>query len=436
MTGPETTVTYKAPRNVEEATARLSSAEVPGEIVEVARRLQAAGHQAVLVGGSVRDALLGLPASDWDLATSATPDEVQALFRRTIPTGIEHGTVTVLVRPPGGDGPRVPVEVTTFRGEGDYTDGRRPSSVTFHRDLVEDLARRDFTVNAFAWDPVRHVFEDPFDGLHDLQAKVIRAVGDPSERFAEDGLRTMRAVRFCATLGFSLDPATHDAIGPALGVLDKVSRERVHVELFKLLGAPRPSLGLWPMLDTGMWGHVLPELPRDQCEQAITAVDRLPADPTLRLARLLWPRARQDDAGRSIVLECTDRLRPSRQERQRIEALTSDEVAALPLADTPAAVRRIVSRLGREHLEDALALLELPADHAETIRSACRDAPLTTGELAIKGRDLIAAGLVRPGPAVGALQRDLLDRVLDDPTLNDPPALLAVARELTRETPR
>src|SRR5690606_36063276 len=150
VTGPETTVTYKAPRNVEEATARLSSAEVPGEIVEVARRLQAAGHQAVLVGGSVRDALLGLPASDWDLATPATPDEVQALFRRTIPTGIEHGTVTVLVRPPGGDGPRVPVEVTTFRGEGDYTDGRRPSSVTRHRDLVEDLARRDVTVNAFA----------------------------------------------------------------------------------------------------------------------------------------------------------------------------------------------------------------------------------------------------------------------------------------------
>ncbi|MBC8068946.1 MAG: hypothetical protein IAG13_11485, partial [Deltaproteobacteria bacterium] len=192
------------PREHAEAIARLRDAAIPEPILEVAQKLQQAGHAAVMVGGAVRDVLLGLPAADWDLASSARPEEVQATFKRTIPTGIEHGTVTVLVRNPGG-GPAIGVEVTTFRGEGAYTDGRRPSEVTFLRDLTEDLARRDFTVNAFAWDPFAKVFSDPFEGLADLHAGLLRAVGEPARRFGEDGLRTMRAVRLCATRELALE---------------------------------------------------------------------------------------------------------------------------------------------------------------------------------------------------------------------------------------
>ena len=292
--GPTDRYTAEVPKDVAQAADRLGRAFVPAPIVQVVRELQAAGHQAVLVGGAVRDAILGMPVSDWDVATSALPTDVQSLFARTIPTGIEHGTVTVLVR---GDEAPTPVEVTTFRGEGAYVDGRRPSEVTFDADLREDLARRDFTVNAFAWDPIGRGLSDPWGGLADLGRGLIRAVGDPNERFAEDGLRTMRAVRFCATHGLRLEAATEAAIPPALPVLDRVSRERVHIELTKLLASERPSLGLRPMLRTGMWPHVLPAID-DDADAAIEAVDRLPADPTVRLARLLLPlvdRGRADE---------------------------------------------------------------------------------------------------------------------------------------------
>src|SRR5688572_6364226 len=178
------------PADADAAAAVLARADVPDAIATVARRLQEAGHAAVLVGGAVRDALLGLPVADWDVASSATPDEVTALFRRTIPTGVQHGTVTVLVAT--GKRSHAAVEVTTFRGEGEYVDGRRPQSVHFHRSLVDDLARRDLTINAFAWDPVRSNFTDPFGGLADLRDGIVRAVGDPVARFCEDGLRTMR----------------------------------------------------------------------------------------------------------------------------------------------------------------------------------------------------------------------------------------------------
>ncbi|MCA9714725.1 MAG: tRNA cytidylyltransferase, partial [Myxococcales bacterium] len=184
------------------ATCRLLEAQsLPSSLMTVARTLHDAGHEVVLVGGAVRDCLLGRARGDWDLATSATPDEVTRLFRKTIPTGVEHGTVTVVL---GKGARRVVTEVTTFRGEGDYVDGRRPSEVEFLRELEADLARRDFTVNAFAWNPLTRVFTDCFDGLRDLNRGVIRAVGDPVARFGEDGLRAMRAVRFCATLGYRL----------------------------------------------------------------------------------------------------------------------------------------------------------------------------------------------------------------------------------------
>ena len=373
------------------------------------------------MGGAVRDALLGIPHEDWDLATSATPEEVQALFKKTIPTGIDHGTVTVMVRV-GGE--RSPVEVTTFRGEGAYEDGRRPCKVTFHRDLVEDLARRDFTVNAFAWDPVGEEFTDPFGGLGDLDRGLIRAVGDPAERFTEDGLRTMRAVRFCATREFTLDPATHDAIRPALPVLAKVSRERVMIELTKLLESRLPSRGLLPMAETGMWPLVLPELNDDPRGAAIAAVDALPRRLDIRLARLLLP---ADPAAAESAL---NNLKPSRHLRATVLALVSTRADHLANANTDPNRRRAAAALGRAHVEPALTIRGVDPAPALT---AIKDAPLTPGELAIKGGQLIEAGLVKKGPGVRDLLETLLDWTHEDPARNTYDALLTRSRETNPE---
>lgn len=408
--------------------AMLSAAPVPPPVVDVARQLQNAGHAAVLVGGAVRDVLLGLPASDWDLASSATPDEVMALFPKTIPTGVQHGTVTVLVR---GGGQTHPVEITTFRGEGAYVDGRRPQSVTFLRHLIEDLARRDFTINAFAWDPVALRFSDPFDGLSDLAEGIVRAVGIPLHRFREDGLRTMRAVRFCATRNLRLEAATEAAIPDALDVLARVSRERVHVELVKLLGSAEPSRGLVPMWRTGIWPHALEPLASDaEYEEAIAAVDRMAPDATARLARLLWPiGSHGGGAAQARIEACVEALKPSRAERATVLALTGEAARALQHATTPVEIRRAVSRLRPEHLPAALDVLGFDPAQRDRVRDAIEGAALTVGELALKGGDLIAEAVVPKGPAVGQRLTELLDDVLVDPGLNTRERLLERARE-------
>ena len=428
---------FEAPRDVDEACARMREVEVPGAILDVLQTLGRAGFHGVVVGGAVRDALLGgvREEGDWDVASDATPDEVLDLFPRTIPTGIEHGTVTVLS---GRGAGRHAIELTTFRGEGAYHDGRRPSEVRFLRELEADLARRDLTINAFAWDPVNEVFTDAFDGLGDLRAGLIRAVGDPARRFSEDGLRTMRAVRFAATMGFLLAPETEAAIEGALGVFDQVSRERVRVELIKLLAAPRPSLGLEPMARTGLWDRVLAPLGEQARAETIAAVDELPARPVLRLARLLWP-VREDQ---EQVERVVDALRPSRDERERVLELTSktvDELAAWvelgeeEAADEAPALRRIVAELGRPYLDDALDLLALDAAARERVAAAIAGAPLTTKELAVKGRDLIAAGVAKPGPALGELLAALFEWVLDEPSRNERERLLDHARALAAD---
>ena len=211
-------------------------AEVPPDVLAICRRLREAGHQAHLVGGGVRDMLIGRPPADFDLATDARPEAVVALFGTTfaIPTGLKHGTITVLSET------RRPIEVTTFRGEGEYLDGRRPVSVSYVDTLEEDLSRRDFTMNAVAFDPLGGRLCDPFDGQGDLARKLIRAVGDPLVRFREDGLRPLRAVRQAAQLEFEVDRPTLEAIPPTLDVFRKVSAERIRDELFKMLGARQP----------------------------------------------------------------------------------------------------------------------------------------------------------------------------------------------------
>jgi tRNA nucleotidyltransferase (CCA-adding enzyme) len=232
---------------------RVDLAAVPRDVLELCERLRSQGKRAWIVGGCVRDLLLGRTASDWDVATDARPKELLRIFPRAIPTGIEHGTVTVVK-----EGHHY--EVTTLRGEGTYTDGRRPDWVEFVDDITADLARRDFTVNAIAVDPLDGKLIDPFDGRGDLARGLLRAVGDARERFAEDGLRVLRAARFVATLELALDPATEAAIRPTLDTYRKVAHERVRDEWVKTMKARAPSRAFEVMRRTGILEVTCPEL--------------------------------------------------------------------------------------------------------------------------------------------------------------------------------
>ncbi|MBK7074045.1 MAG: tRNA cytidylyltransferase [Myxococcales bacterium] len=405
--------------------ARLAAA-VPPAVHEVCDTLTAAGFEAVTVGGAVRDVLLGRDGGDWDVATSAHPDEVVARFARTIPTGMAHGTVTVIA---GRGAHRLPIEVTTYRGDGAYVDGRRPTSVVFGVPLTEDLARRDLVVNAIAYDPVHARLIDPFDGRGDLAARRLRAVGDPAARFAEDGLRIMRAIRFAATLEFALDPETTAAIPGALPSLAKVSRERVKVELDKLLGARAPGAALTIARATGVLAQELPEADVDDAgwPARVAWLERAPA--AARLA-VLVAGGGDDDASAAAAERALRRLKAANDERDRAVRL----VRLAHHADaTPAVVRRALARCGRAHAALAVALWRARGDAAPAVADAgeailVRGDALNAGELALTGAALMAALGLAPGPAVGRALAACLDAVLDDPARNQPDALIAIAR--------
>jgi tRNA nucleotidyltransferase (CCA-adding enzyme) len=418
-------------------------ASVPDPVREVCRVLQAAGHEAVTVGGAVRDALLGRAPGDWDVATSAHPDAVVASFKRTIPTGLQHGTVTVMV---GRGDARQGVEVTTYRGEGAYSDARRPDSVTFGVPLDEDLARRDFVINAIAYDPIADVVHDPYGGADDLAARRVRAVGDAVARFTEDGLRVMRAVRFAAVLEFALDPATEAAIPAALGSLAKVSMERVHDELVKLMAARQPSRGLVIAARTGVIRTIAPELDGRPLDDALARVDAI-ADPVVRIAAL-WtalgdPRAmcggdeRDAASGDAAVARAVDaamrRLKFSNDDRDRI--VRAARVGSAPeRAWSDAGVRRILAGVGRGRAPDAIHLWRATATGsalaARAEASIAAREPLVAGELAIGGGDLMALLGLGPGRKVGEILAALLERVIEDPSLNTRERLAELARAL------
>ncbi len=408
--------------------------DIPEPVVDVCRRLERAGHRAWVVGGCVRDLLMGKPVSDWDLATSALPGEVQAVFKRTIPTGIQHGTVTVLHR--GHH-----YEVTTLRGEGAYSDGRRPDAVEFVRDIDQDLARRDFTVNAIAYDPLSRVLVDPWRGLEDLDRKLIRAVGDPRERFGEDGLRVLRAARFCATLCFTLDPDTEAAIAPSLDTFRKVSAERVHEEWRKALASRRPSPAFEVMRRTGIMAITcapLSELGEPAFARTLARVDRCRAEHELRVAALLM----DVSPGRPLA-EWAEGwlrdLRASNTERRRVvHALEHARVPEASQLDD-AALRRWLAAVGREALDDVLELAragggDVSALEARARAELARGIPLATRELAIGGKDVMEALGTPPGRHVGEVLEWLLARVLEDPSLADRERLLALVPEAHQRT--
>ncbi len=415
---------------------------LPAPLLEVLRRLGAAGHRSWIVGGAVRDLLLHRPreAADFDVATPATPQQVTALFRKVVPTGIEHGTVTVVA---GG----LAIEVTTFRGEGPYVDGRRPESVTFHTDLEADLERRDFTMNALAWDPIAGEFRDPHGGRADMARRIVRAVGNAAERFAEDGLRPMRAVRFAAQLGYGLAPATRRAIPAALPVVARVAVERISDELGRLVVARDAARAVGLMRSTGLLGVVLPPLaalPRKVQDHAARALGAVPPEPALRLAALLHP------LGAAAVESILVDLRQPRRVSDEVAALVRAHACRLAirgpvLPSSAREVRRWLSGAGPDRGEALLALagaeagsqparvarrgrLEVKELQARLSQIRRDGSPLSTPDLALDGRGAMAVLGAGPGPHVGEALRHLLDRVLDDPALNDGPALEAELR--------
>jgi tRNA nucleotidyltransferase (CCA-adding enzyme) len=448
-------------------TAQIA-ATIPPPVHELCRRLRQAGKKSWVVGGSIRDLLRGKQVADYDVCTDALPQEVQRLFPRVIPTGIEHGTVTVLL---GGE----PYEVTTLRGEGAYTDGRRPDEVRYLTEITEDLARRDFTVNAIAFDLERHELVDPFGGLRDLEQRVVRAVGVPEERFGEDGLRVLRAARFVSTLEATLDPATEAAIGATLATFRKVSPERVHDEWIKTMKARRPSASFDVMLRTGILDVTCPELVATHgCEQnrwhvfdvwghSMACLDACEGDPILRLAALFHdigkPQSRafsdktsdytfheHERIGAEIADPILQRLRFSNDDRARIVHLVRHHLVCYEPSWTDSAVRRWIRRVTRDRMEDLYALCRAdvlgkgrPApdelERVEQLREraarvlAAGDA-LSTKALALNGNDLMRELGLRPGRHIGQMLEALLDRVLEEPALNTREQLLDLARTL------
>jgi len=438
-----------------ELRARIASV-IPPSVRAVCHMLASAGHQAVIVGGAVRDAILDRTPEDWDVATSALPEQVMGLFRHTIPTGLQHGTITVVT---GHDSV---VEVTTFRGEGAYSDGRRPDHVTLGVPLFTDLSRRDLRVNAMAYDPASGTLFDPFNGLTDIAERRLRAVGPTGRvydeavaRFTEDGLRIMRAVRFAAALKFTLDPETERGITQALPALSRVSKERISDELRKILATPHPSAALLIAERTQLIALILPELSQAfdawaaklrvgrssavarwlARVDAVSPIARLGAlvaelaDPDLALRRL----DRRTQRTAEAVLR---RLKFSNEEVTVAAVLVG--VAAAPLAPgwTDREVRRLLADIARSYAPAVVALWRADhamdlADRAEAIL-ARRD-PLSVAELAVTGKDLLVALDMLPGPGVGRLLAALLDRVLIDPALNRQDPLIEIARELMRQ---
>ncbi len=446
---------------------------VPEPVVTLLETLWSAGHGAYIVGGSLRDALLGRPAQDWDLATDALPEQTQELFPDAVYEN-RFGTVAVRRR-------RHEYQITTFRSDHDYADFRRPHRVEFGTSLEADLARRDFTVNAMAWgatpaagaDPAAGTdpaLVDPFGGRADVARRVLRAVGDPETRFKEDALRMVRAVRLAATLGFSVEPDTLAAIRDQAPLVAHLSGERIAAELGKLLAAERPSVGLELLADSGLLDTISPELAsqrgvvqnkiegEDLWQHTLRTVDATPAHPVVRLAALVHdigkPATQADGhfyghetVGAEQARKLLDRLHEPRIVTERVAHLVRQHMFKYESGWSDSAVRRFIGKVGRDVLDELFALREADnvgsgvapaADGLDELRARIA-AELASGPvldryaLAIDGNDLIVEFGLKPGPHLGRILDALVERVIEDPALNDAPALLMLARDLVAD---
>ena len=435
--------------------------DMPEIVGQVLTALEGAGYEAWCVGGCVRDTLLGRHPGDWDVTTNALPEETMAVFGdRAFPTGLQHGTVTVRVA-------HQTVEITTYRVDGEYHDHRRPDHVTFTRSLEEDLARRDFTVNAMALD-LRGNLRDPFGGRKDLERGVLRCVGDPDRRFEEDALRILRGLRFAAVLGFSVDPATGVSIHRHGELLRDIAAERIQVELFKLLCGAHAAEALREYVDvTGVfWPELLPMVGFDQrnrhhCydvwEHTLHALEAVPADPVLRCTMLLHDIGKPacftvDEKGSGHFYghpEVSRDLADGMLRRLKCGTAFRETVVRLvawhdrDISRTERGLRRALRALGEEDLRRLIAvkradnLAQAPEfrdtqaeiDRAETIMEEllAENACVSLKQLSVNGRDLMERGL--SGPAVGQTLSELLDQVVDGKLPNERSALLEWIRK-------
>jgi len=433
-----------------------------------------------LVGGAVRDMLRGKKIHDWDLATNALPDEVTAIVRRkggkVVPTGIKHGTVTIFYK-------NQTAEITTFRTESDYSDGRRPDNVHFSNSIEEDLSRRDFTMNAIALRLPDCLVIDPFGGVNDINAGIIRCVGKPDERFNEDGLRPLRAVRFASQHGFKIEKNTLEAINGALDVSAKVSSERVRDEIDKILGSAKPSTGFLLMEKTGLLKLFLKELficrgieqkgfhQFDVLDHSLLACDYAAQkgySHTVRLAALfhdigkpdvrklddsggsghaVWTFYRHEEVSANMCREILSRLRYPNALIDKTCHLIREHMFMYTEDWSKAAVRRFIARVGEENLEEIYCLrradsygqsgkegssksLILLADRVEKI--LCEGRVFSVKDLAVNGNDLMAAG-IPGGKMIGLILKELLETVLDDPVQNTKEKLLEIAEKIYKE---
>lgn len=391
--------------------------EIPEAVGEILEKLRRRGYEAFAVGGCVRDTILGREPGDWDITTSALPAQIKEIFPRTIDTGIQHGTVTVMKYHTG-------YEVTTYRIDGEYKDGRHPSSVQFTASLKEDLRRRDFTVNAMAYSHETGLV-DEFGGLDDLQAGIIRCVGNPMDRFREDALRILRAIRFSAQLGFRIEEETRKAITIIAPNLAKVSKERIQAELTKLLLSDEPGK-IEEVYETGISPYVSPAFCR-VCRRDINISRRLPKTRHIRWAAFLKDE-REEDAVRILK-----DLKLDNDTVSRVRTLNRWVHREIP-EDKPG-LRRVMSQMDDQDFDDLLVLkkcldqpgIGLLARSAEEIRKE-KDC-FRLKDLAVSGNDLIEAG-IKPGKPVGEALAGLLDYVMEHPEQNRKEKLLEIAVSL------
>jgi tRNA nucleotidyltransferase (CCA-adding enzyme) len=403
---------------------KISAQLINPQAIKVCQVLHQAGHQAFIVGGCVRDLLLGLTPKDWDITTDATPDKVMKLFPKHYPTGLQHGTVTVAM----GEGVENHFEVTTFRIEGEYTDGRRPEEVFFVMDVEQDLSRRDLTINAIAYDPIMGMIVDPFQGILDLQKQILRTVGQPESRFKEDGLRIMRVARFAARFGYAVDDATFQGMCDTLETLKKVSKERIQDELCKTLVSAYPSFGLQLLKESGALNIACPFLTSESTYLHFSQFqDRCQGTQETRLA-FLYANCQTVEVQKELLS-----LKFSNKEIKRICFLLDllDKFQTFHQRGTALSYKSFMAIIKNHspddwtytleqflHLTDAIGLpaRQLVSKHQEEVVFSKR-------EMKINGDDLLAVG-IPPGPQIRNILEECYLEILRHPEHNTKAFLL------------
>lgn len=436
----------------------------PKDVQYVIDKLTKNNYEAFLVGGCVRDILLDTKPKDYDITTNALPEQVMSLFSKTIPTGLKHGTVTVLIND-------TPYEVTTYRIDGDYKDNRRPEDVQFVSSLKDDLSRRDFTINALAYNN-KDGLQDFFNGTEDLSSRLIKAVGDADKRFNEDALRMLRAIRFSCQLNFNIELKTLKAIEKNSSLILNISSERIRDELCKILTSPNPAKGFRLLNSTGILKYILPELQKsvgfdqktpyhdkDIFEHTLSVVEKVPNNLTLRLAALFHDIAKpqcffigedgighfyeHQKVGKDLTKNILKDLSFDNDTIDKVSSLVREHMSIL-FNPKSAAIKRLINRVGKDLIFDlyelqkadilssappfiALEALESTKEKTKEILEA--DEPLDKSSLNINGNILMKSLNIKPGKIVGEIIDYLMNKVLDEPNLNNEADLLNLARD-------